>query len=291
MGFVQNCTKHFFEKKQEQWLLLTDSDEFLQYNYILPGGENISHFDREISIFYNGGQKVRNAPSEESRAQGRRFALPIRESIQDFHSSKVTFQEFIQAQQANPHNLTQQYFPSANGCTRIVRLTYGIKTTNETQDEILTTKRYQFHKEPTDRFSKVFLDLSKVKEKHLEALSTIHNPFPKLCGNNGRHTSGQDFMGSVLRVNHYVGSLESWLERGGGMGTRVKKQNEESWRQKDSREPDYDGPPDDRGSTWVESFVEKVGPQAADELLFQPLANRIASVISSLKQQDAVDAN
>jgi len=157
MGFVQNCTKHFFEKKQEQWLLLTDSDEFLQYNYILPGGENISHFDREISIFYNGGQKVRNAPSEESRAQGRRFALPIRESIQDFHSSKVTFQEFIQAQQANPHNLTQQYFPSANGCTRIVRLTYGIKTITRPRMKFLRQRGTNFTKNQLIVFPRYFL--------------------------------------------------------------------------------------------------------------------------------------
>ena len=64
LTLVSSCTLHFLEKGYEEWLLLTDTDEFLSYNYILPV-ENISHFNKD-SIFQG-----RRAPSVQKRATDR----------------------------------------------------------------------------------------------------------------------------------------------------------------------------------------------------------------------------
>eukprot|EP00985_Skeletonema_marinoi_P031808 scaffold37813_cov201-Skeletonema_marinoi.AAC.2 len=102
------------------------------------------------------------------------------------------------------------------------------------------TKRYQQHsKFFNDAFSKVMIELPKIKEdrNELGLIGDIHNPFPRLCGWNGKHSSGQDFMGSVLKVSHYVGSIESWLERGFGNGTNIRKQDIREWKKRNLRGP------------------------------------------------------
>jgi hypothetical protein len=82
-NLVQSCTRHFLEKGEEVWLLLTDTDEFLSYNFIQPR-ENISHFDKD-SIFHG-----KRAPSVEKRAADRVEALPIRRQALAFSKQRAT---------------------------------------------------------------------------------------------------------------------------------------------------------------------------------------------------------
>jgi hypothetical protein len=165
-----------------------------------------------------------------------------------------------------------------------VGLTYG---TNEStsSEEILTTKRYQHHsKYFNDRFSKVMIELPKIKRvRQLRIFETVHNPFPLLCGKNGRASSGQDFMGSVLKVSHYVGSVESWLERGFGNGTDIREQNIREWKQRDLQGAPYIDQPDTRMGSWYEKFEAKVGKDGTEKLLLQPIQERIEYVRSTIQ--------
>eukprot|EP00957_Ditylum_brightwellii_P089753 6836091-Ditylum_brightwellii.AAC.1 len=119
---ASSCTHHFLDKGEEEWLLLTDTDEFLSYNFIQPG-ENISSFDKN-SVF-----RGPRAPSLEKRAADRVKALPIRRKALAFSAQGLTTKtnntilSFIKAQRAS--NSSHGYFPSQSGCTRIVGLTYG----------------------------------------------------------------------------------------------------------------------------------------------------------------------
>jgi len=285
---VSSCTHHFLDKGEEEWLLLTDTDEFLSYNFIQPG-ENISSFDKD-SIFRGPG-----APSLEKRAADRVKALPIRRKALPFSAqgstarANNTILSFIQAQRAN--NASYDYFPSQSGCTRIVGLTYGTNESESTSSDVkksenLMTKRYQQHsKFFNDAFSKVMIELPKIKEDRNELgwIGDIHNPFPRLCGRNGKHSSGQDFMGSVLKVSHYVGSVESWLERGFGNGTNIRKQDIREWKKRDLRGAPYTDRFDTRMSTWYEKFEAKVGKDGAEKLLLRPIQERIEYVRSKLQ--------
>ena len=143
------------------------------------------------------------------------------------------------------------------------------------------TRKYQTHQKALHNgFSKVILELPKIRSRHLTHYETIHNPFPKLCGKNGRHSSGQDFKSSVLRVSHYIGSLESWVERGGGKEFR-RAQNVETWEKKNADGGPYE---EDQLDTsmgyWFDTFLSKVGKDAGEELLLKPLRNRIDYVRS-----------
>eukprot|EP00984_Skeletonema_dohrnii_P037407 scaffold39445_cov155-Skeletonema_dohrnii-CCMP3373.AAC.1 len=257
--FISSCTHHFLDKEAEEWLLLTDTDEFLAYNFI-QRGENISYFDKDSidkdSIF-QGQQSGRwGAPSVEKRAADRVKAVPIRHQALAFSeqgqgsasSTNYTILSFMKEQRAIGAS-SHEYFPSQSGCTRIVGLMYGTKENStasagdsdsdvEKVENILMTKRYQQHSmNLRDGFSKVLIELPKLKEDRNELgyIETIHNPFPKLCGRNGKHSSGQDFMGSVLKVAHYVGSVESFLERGYGKGSNINKHDITEWEKRDRR--------------------------------------------------------
>ncbi len=267
--FVTSCTHHFIDRAKENWLLLADSDEFLSYNLIKQGEEEES----PNSIFQGP-----TAPSKEKIASDREQALPIREQLLDYIHQNTTILSLIQEQKDNS---SQTYFPSISGCTRVVGLAFGTNVTNGNKGEILMTRKYQTHQKALhNRFSKVILELPKIRSRHLTHYETIHNPFPKLCGKNGRFSSGQDFKSSVLRVSHYIGSLESWVERGGGKEFR-RAQNVETWEKKNADGGPYE---EDQLDTsmgyWFDTFLSKVGNDAGEKLLLKPLRNRIDYVRS-----------
>jgi hypothetical protein len=100
LTLVSSCTHHFLEKGYEEWLLLTDTDEFLSYNYILPG-ENISHFDKD-SIFQG-----RRAPSVQKRATDR-VKASLTFSEQGRGSPNNTILSFIETQRSKHEVLLLQ---------------------------------------------------------------------------------------------------------------------------------------------------------------------------------------
>eukprot|EP00804_Cyclotella_cryptica_P010273 CCRYP_016730-RA/>CCRYP_016730-RA protein AED:0.37 eAED:0.87 QI:0/0/0/1/1/1/2/0/331 len=264
---LSSCTHHFLDRAKEKYLILTDTDEFLSFNFILPD-EDISHFNRN-SIFSLG---AKDTPSIGKRARDRLEAWPIRAIAG--RNPNQTILSFIESQQ----ELQQTYFPAQSGCTRIVGLAYGTNTTDDLEDEPLMTKKYQHRqKYPHDKFSKVMLELPKISESRdeLNHIESIHNPFPKLCGMNGKHSSGQDFSGSVLKVAHYVGTIEGWLERGGGKGSHLYRQDRKSWEDKNTQFGPYTEELDLYMGAWVDFFIAKVGIHSADELLYKPIRQRI----------------
>ena len=147
------------------------------------------------------------------------------------------------------------------------------------------TKKYQMkQKKLGDGFSKVMLDISKISESRgeLQQTSTIHNPFPKFCGYNGKWTSGVDFISSILKLSHYIGSLESFMERGSGAGSWINKQNEDVWKGRNQQSSPYTDKVDTSMGRWVDVFLSRVGKDVGEELLFEPLRRRIMSVRQAL---------
>ncbi len=65
--------------------------------------------------------------------------------------------------------------------------------------------------------SKVMIDVSRVKERVLlnrKYTHTIHKANTEVCGRNGEGANGQDYISAIFRVNHYMGRLQYYLERG-----------------------------------------------------------------------------
>ena len=84
---------------------------------------------------------------------------------------------------------------------------------------LFSTLRDIHHAKRNSKFSKVMVDVSRVPSNTFDwnpsnanHAKTIHNP-SRICGYNGKYDSGADYYSSLFRLNHYLGSLESYLER------------------------------------------------------------------------------
>jgi hypothetical protein len=262
--FVNSCVHHFIDEGKEDWVLLTDTDEFLTYNFIKPG-ENHSYFDPHF--------QGPTAPTIGKRLAQRESAMPIRQRLPSYKNKTIL--SLIEDEQKNP---SQDEFPRKNGCTRVVGLGFGTDVTDEREEELLMTLKFRNHqKQLRSGFSKVFLELSKMNESKLTHWDTIHNPYIKACGRNGRHSSGMDYIASVLRVNHYVGSLESYMERGGAKDRRGPR-TIAAYKKRNERYLPAEEEPDDGMVSWFDSFLSKVGEETVADLLLKPIRERVAKV-------------
>jgi hypothetical protein len=102
----------------------------------------------------------------------------------------------------------------------------------------------------------------------MENIESVRNPSTELCGEIGKYGSDADYMAPVLRLNHYVGTQKSYLERAGD--PRLNHRTNDQLESK-SGEIGAVGDGDDI-RPWIHSFLQKVGRSGADELLLQPLA-------------------
>ncbi|KAL3790833.1 LOW QUALITY PROTEIN: hypothetical protein ACHAWO_010672 [Cyclotella atomus] len=189
-----------------EWLLLTDTDEFLSYNYILPG-ENISHFDKD-SIFQG-----RRAPSVQKRATDR-VKASLTFSEQGRGSPNNTILSFIETQRSK-HEV---YFPIRmyEDRTKEGSFTSRSDAKNTDQNNHIT-KRYQYH-------SKILNDS---KRECLGTHGHYSQSFPKAMW-----VEWETLVWSRLYELRAEAST-SWLERGFGKGTILNKQGINEWRQKD----------------------------------------------------------
>jgi hypothetical protein len=262
--FVDSCVHHFKDEGKENWVLLTDTDEFLTYNFIKPG-ENHSYFDPHF--------QGRTAPTIGKRRAQRESAMPIRQRLPSYKNKTIL--SFIEEEQ---RDASQDDFPSKKGCTRVVGLGFGTDVPDERKEELLMTLKFRNHqKHLRSGFSKVLLELSKIKERQLTGWETIHNPYVKVCGKNGMFSSGMDYIASVLRVNHYVGSLESYMERGGAKDHRGPR-NIAAYKKRNERYLPAEEEPDDSIDSWFDRFLLKVGEDTVADLLLKPIRERIAKV-------------
>jgi hypothetical protein len=145
---------------------------------------------------------------------------------------------------------------------------------------ILSTYRYIYHEKYTSQFSKVMIDVSRLNtttsilEWSKNHAKSIHNP-STVCGYNGKWDSGADYYSSIFRLNHYIGSKESFLERQGDFRSRtIELYNKKFQKINTTKNPlfyDHDILP------WIDLFINKLGNNITKvkQLLFQPLESYV----------------
>jgi hypothetical protein len=115
--------------------------------------------------------------------------------------------------------LEKQSFPQY---VRLPSIQYGggFQYQNYTHKDIidasmLSTIGNVHHEGRTGEASKAMIDVSRATMNELveDHARTIHNPNRKICGENGRWDFGADYIASIFRLNHYVGTFESYMER------------------------------------------------------------------------------
>jgi len=192
----------------QSWVYLSDSDEYLTYNYVHQD-ENASGYE-DILLAWKPKEKM-----DEERA----LAMPFRQTLPSIDISK---------NKDNINNkiltyLDNQTFPA---CMRVPCLYFGIdeSTDEEIQRDIpaeidarkFSTLRYRKYqaRRPGD-FSKAMVDVSRINMEYLVRNQCHYQPNPvyDVCGYNGLYESGTDYMSSIFRLNHYHGSWEAFEER------------------------------------------------------------------------------
>jgi hypothetical protein len=231
------------------WTLNTDTDEYMIYNYYHEGEENLERWDPHIPRFKNKVMDLR----EKNK--------PLRETLPSLTQQSIS-------SYVNEHDFEM--------CLRMPMNLYGLsdpykgyKHNDIINVDKLTTIYQTRHEERKGRTGKLMLDLTRAPKHKLEGGRgrTIHNPNQWLCGKNGATDAAADYPAAVFRLNHYVGSYESFMERnsdhrGGSMQRYMKKLDDV----KQTAHQDFDI------VSWIDVFVQRVGKEEAVRLL-SPLGN------------------
>jgi hypothetical protein len=259
--FAYSCMRHLHQRKRE-WTLITDTDEFVMFNYRHPKSENYTLYD---TLGRGRWKKKINQERQEMKA--------VRKALPPLYDSKTakgnTIRQFLQKA---PVSLSCMHLPGLS-FTSYESTPEKVRTNipEGVDPNLLTTLRHHTHGKRMGSFSKALVNLQMIDYQgiRMENIKSVHNPSTELCGENGKYGSGADYIASVLRLNHYVGTKEAYLERAGDVRLNHKTNDQ---LQRKNQEIGAVGVDDDIRS-WIHSFVQQVGQSGADELLLKPLAD------------------
>ena len=260
--FSGYCFGELYEKNKRGWTILTDTDEFITFNYRYAETEDVSRYDSETLY-----------TSREEIDIDRAMKVPVRDLLRNM-TPRVTIAQYLATYDT-------VYGGAKERCMRIPGLTFTSHESNasvmaaDSPDGMdgshLMTLRQRKHAAKDGSFSKAMLHLRTATGKEWFQFGTVlnvHTPNRRMCGKTTKKSfsgSGADYISSLFRIHHYkAGTIESFLERagdwrGGGL-----------WRFYFDRNVDTVGENNDL-TYWFKWFVDKVGRKAADKLLLQPL--------------------
>ena len=277
--FANQCLA-YHKQQNRTWTLLTDNDEYLTFNYV--------HDDESLAFDHPAANKTK---IKRILKKNRKKFMPLRKHLPMQNESTVL--DFLHETERKMSNKNatktkrkrkkkretsgaKKFFPT---CIRLPGIRYGgDRGVNATsvdhkiiEPRYLTTLRDIHHERRQSKFSKVIIDASNVKSGDLEwskenNARTIHNP-SKACGPNGSSTSGADYPSSLFRLNHYLGTLESYLERAGD----YRKRDPKTYKEKAKRIKPSGSNWDTDITSWVNIFVRSVGGATEAKKLFAPL--------------------
>lgn len=233
------------------WVLHTDTDEFLTYNY-LEDDEDEDNFD----AYRKRENELLRTQHEQKIRELRKRVLPIRKKLP---TPNVTIADFI------------AHFQIPGACFHVPGLQISAKESRLSQvsrnippqfdGRKFMTMRHRKYGQKSGRFTKAMIDVSKVPWELLvdEQVVTIHTPIRDVCPPNGVSGSGYDYIASVFRLHHYAGTFRAFQERqNDGRRDRLHTFH--------LRDVDPIGENDDV-RPWLQKFVDKVGISKAIELL------------------------
>ena len=268
--FTTYCYREHFLANRD-WVMNLDTDEYLIPNYLGPNE------DANSSSFV-----VHYAVTDEKLQLDRKKATDIRERLPDL-SERVTISEIL-------HNT------EFDRCLKIPALNFtsqrgehAYKGGKDPTGKLLTLM--QTKSGPREgRTTKAILDVSRAQLSYLtwEKFVNVHNPNKRMCGWNGVIGSGTDYISSSFRYHHYVaGSFETALER--AQDYRMRQSGKELRAHFESR--NFQPVPVETTDIhpWLEWFLDIIGEDAAQGLLFAPLEKAYARMKALLEDPALVN--
>ena len=252
--FAFSCMRHF-KQQDRDWTLLTDTDEFLVYNY--------PHPSEDYTLYDTAGRGHWKAEIDREREAVR----SIRQSLPSLVDTPIrTFLDMHMSNQKCLHIPGLSYSSIESSSEEIARDLPAIVTNPE---HLMTVRHRKHAKKHVGTFSKALVNLKHISYEKIDMghVKSIHNPTTILCGTNGKFGSGKDYISATLRLNHYVGTAESFLERSGDVRRKhLSTANlEEKNKQLGPVEVDDDIRP------WLTALVKVLGEKQVEQLLLDPL--------------------
>lgn len=251
--FYRSCLLEL-QNMNRTWVSLHDSDEYMVYNH--PGGDD--------AVFHNWQDK-QQARLDERNRNGEHLTL-MKPSITPPTTAEVGgMLKYIRQEQA----AGLKYYQSP--CIGVPRLMFGAdeSTVNERNRNIpagidtdnLDTIRWRKHSKRNDfvknALGKVLIDVSRVNMAKTPYFESLHRPIKSIC-TAPWHNDWE----SGLRINHYLGSWESYSFRDDAR--RGGERSREQWEYKATTNSEGT---DDIIRPWVSGFVETHGLAKAQQLL------------------------
>jgi hypothetical protein len=265
--FYKQCLMQL-KRYNRTWVTLHDSDEFLLYNH--AGGDKYEAFEKKVK-----GLAKNEALEESGTQQKRTKRLQSQNRLKPSKIPPPTTAEegamikYIRQEQA----AGVPYYQSA--CIGIPRLMFGADETDVVKSDTVKNVPTEFvdkvHDFDTQRFrkhaprndfvrnalGKVMIDVSRVDVANSPYFSSLHRPIKKICS-----TPWQKDADSGLRINHYLGSWESYAFRNDAR--RGDGRSREHWEHKSQTTGDVT---DDNVRPWLDGFVKRHGKEESKEWL------------------------
>lgn len=251
--FYKQCLIRLKELNRT-WVTMNDSDEYVLYNH---AGGTQEKFDAWM-------ERVR-----ESIKQMKKTDLKLMQPSQIPPSTAKAgaMIHYIRHEQ----DAGISYYKSP--CIGVPRLIFGAmeSTAEERYDNVptewkdvadqLNTLRWRKHAGRNDfgknALGKVLLDVSRIDVVNTPYFKSLHRPIRSIC----RQPWQYDWA-SGLRINHYLGSWESYSFRDDAR--RGGERSHEQWEYKATTNGEFS---DDNIRPWLRGFVETMGQDGAKELL------------------------
>jgi hypothetical protein len=251
--FCVHCMRYMKQQGMD-WTIITDSDEYLMFNYLHPRQENRSRYDA-----------LKRGVTKEDIDKERNLMAKYRERLPPMEL-RATVADFLH--QENPQSKCIM-FPGLQFSSFESKKDDVIKNVPSGINPFhLVTLRYLKAGIREGTFSKTMIDVSQglLEDYTMETNVNVHIPNKLLCGINGNSGSRKDYISSIFRLHHYrTGTWESFIER--SADRRASMTVERYWER--NIEPKVI---DDDIRPWITWFVEKVGMNDAARLLTEPLA-------------------
>ena len=248
--FYRACLKAMKEA-QRTWVTLHDSDEFLVYNH--KGGKEYAAWEKARQALHD-----ESAHAKETRVKPNQVPPTTEEA--------GAMIRYIRHEQA----AGLEYYQSP--CIGVPRLQFGAAESpaKEIQNQVpssieadhLDTLKWRHHATRNDfiknALGKVILDVSRIDIGKTPYFESLHRPIKKIC-----KAPWHNDWSSGLRINHYLGSWESYSVR----TQDARKGGERSREQWEFKAHQNEDATDDIIRPWVNGFVNEVGAQQANVLL------------------------
>jgi hypothetical protein len=252
--FYKQCLIHLKERNRT-WVALHDSDEYLVYNH--AGGVKFEAWEA-MMMAQHDPKKVSGGASGNTKR------------IRPAHTPPTTGEEgamidYIRKEQA----AKMKYYQSP--CIGVPRLQFGTNESSaqERNDQVpdgfeadlFDTMRWRKHAARNDFYKnslgKVIMDVSRIDVASSPKFYSLHRPIKKICT-----APWHNDWDSGLRINHYLGSWESYTFRDDSR--RGGERSREMW---EYRGFTNDEESDDNIRPWLDGFVHRHGTLKAQGLL------------------------